>query len=717
MAFTSFAIQAISLLLSVFCSEAFAAGPQVVQTNEPLVIDGHLNESQWHCTPITDDFIRYIPTDGGPPPGKTKVRFLQDDEFLYIGVVVSEINYDLQARISPREQINDDDQIGVYIDPIGDGRSGYIFYFNPFGIQQDVRYANGNWYSQWNMVIHSEGRVTEDGYVLEIALPFKFLFYTEDSDWNIILTRKIPAIGAKYSHPMIQRNHPRIFTQAIPLEGLKPPPSGLGLQLQPTASGFLVHQEEENQLELLPITKDSARLSLDLRWSPSSNTRMTGTFYPDFSQIEADVRQLNLNQRFAFYYPERRPFFLDNLEQFSDRASTLYSRSIMDPLYGIKLSGRSGKLNYGVLHALDQTPASSIHEYGTEGFSPEDVNNAVAENLYLRLRQDAFGAGYIGLYAADKRTFLKDQSTGKEAFNNILGGDIQIPFGETFTLNSHIASSIAGPKDEDPMIGSSGSFGIGRSAPKGFGGNLSASYSSEDYRQEMGFLTTSGRQNYSGELNHTTINKNDHLIKPTINTSYTSELSGNYNARIGFSQSYRIPSVIRVKGYFTPTWIRYQDTNLQGYSTGGEVNIRFNKELKLNFEINNGKELSYSLLIPAQTTSISSGVIIRPTQAIWIDLTVFEQWLTPQNNSLERASSYYSKVNWQFTKTLGLRAIQQTTFSDGTPSTFANVLLTWMKHPGTEAYLGASWNLSENNEKISLDEQQIFLKYTHLFSL
>ena len=211
--------------------------------------------------------------------------------------------------------------------------------------------------------------------------------------------------------------------------------------------------------------------------------------------------------------------------------------------------------------------------------------------------------------------------------------------------------------------------------------------------------------------------KNDHLIKPTINTSYTSELSGNYNARIGFSQSYRIPSVIRVKGYFTPTWIRYQDTNLQGYSTGGEVNIRFNKELKLNFEINNGKELSYSLLIPAQTTSISSGVIIRPTQAIWIDLTVFEQWLTPQNNSLERASSYYSKVNWQFTKTLGLRAIQQTTFSDGTPSTFANVLLTWMKHPGTEAYLGASWNLSENNEKISLDEQQIFLKYTHLFSL
>ena len=664
-----------------------------------------------------DHFDRYIPTDGGPPPGKTEVRFLQDEEFLYIGVVVSEINYDLQARISPREQINDDDQIGVYIDPIGDGRSGYIFYFNPFGIQQDVRYANGNWYSQWNMVIHSEGQVTEDGYVLEIALPFRFLFYTEDSNWNIILTRKIPSIGAKYSHPQLKRNHPRIFTQAIPLKGLNPPPSGLGLQLQPTTSGFLIFQENNDLLELQPITKDSARLSLDVRWNPSSNTRMTGTFYPDFSQIEADVRQINLNQRFAFYYPERRPFFLDNLEQFSDRASTLYSRSIVDPLYGIKLSGRSGKLNYGILHALDQAPTSSVHEYGTDGFNEDDVSNTVAENLYIRLRQDAFGAGYIGLYAADKRTFLKSNSTGKEAFNNILGGDIQIPFGDTITLNSHIVGSIAGPKGGDPQIGSSGSFGIGRSAPKGFGGNISSSFSTEDYRQEMGFLTTSGRQSYSGELNHTTINKKDHLIKPAVNGKYTSELNGNYNAQVGFSQSYRIPSRIRFRGYVSPTWIRYQNTDLQGYSAGSDIQIRFNKELKANFEFNTGRELSYYLLLPAETKSVSGGLIIRPTQAIWIDLTVFEQWLTPQNNPLERASSYYSKVNWQFTKTLGLRAIQQTTVSDGTPSLFANVLLTWMKHPGTEAYLGASWNFSESNSKLGLTEQQIFLKYTHLFSL
>ena len=281
------ALQALTLFIGLTGTTTASAKPKVSPTKETIVINAQLDEPSWAEAPTIDQFVRYIPATGGPPPGKTEVKFLQDDEFLYIGVVVSEINYDLQARISPREQINDDDQIGIYLDPIGDGRSGYIFYFNPFGIQQDTRYANGNWYGQWNMVIHSEGRITDDGYVLEIAIPFRFLFYTEEGEWKFILTRKIPSMGTKYSHPQIQRNHPRIFTQAIPLEGLQAPKSGLGLQLQPTGSGFMIHQEEEGSLDRQPFTSDSGRLSLDLRWNPSNNTRLTGTLYPDFSQIEA----------------------------------------------------------------------------------------------------------------------------------------------------------------------------------------------------------------------------------------------------------------------------------------------------------------------------------------------------------------------------------------------------------------------------------------------
>ena len=90
-------------------------------------------------------------------------------------MTVTGVDYDLQARIAPRERINDDDQIGVYIDPQGDGRGGYIFYFN-FGIQQDTLYANGNWYGQWNAILYTEGRITDDGYVLEIAIPFHTLY-------------------------------------------------------------------------------------------------------------------------------------------------------------------------------------------------------------------------------------------------------------------------------------------------------------------------------------------------------------------------------------------------------------------------------------------------------------------------------------------------------------------------------------------------------------
>ena len=103
--------------------------------------------------------------------------------------------------ISPREDVNDDDQVGIYLDPIGDGRTGYIFYLNPLGIQQDIRYSNGQWMVNWNTIFDTKGTVTETGYTIEMALPFKSLQYTEDGTWTVSMTRKGFLSGSQVQSP------------------------------------------------------------------------------------------------------------------------------------------------------------------------------------------------------------------------------------------------------------------------------------------------------------------------------------------------------------------------------------------------------------------------------------------------------------------------------------------------------------------------------------
>jgi hypothetical protein len=634
-------------------------------------------------------------------------------------VIVSGVDYDLQARIAPREKINDDDQIGIYIDPQGDGRGGYIFYFNPFGIQQDTLYANGNWYGQWNAILHTEGRITDDGYILEIAIPFRSIRYTTDAQWKVLFTRKIPSEGTKYSYPQMRRNHPRILTQGIPIENLHPPPASAGVQLQPTLSGSAFSiRDEEGDFGFQGWDQDSIRPSLDVRWGISSESKLAATIYPDFSQVEADVRQLNLNQRFAFYYPERRPFFLDNLDLFSDQGYTLYTRSIVNPLYGIKYSSQKEKWSVGILQSIDQNPTSSVHEFGSIGFSEDEVKDQWAENFYFRVRRNAFSAGYVGFFMADKRIFDPKLSQGSGGFNNILGTDIQIPLGSEITINTQGSASIVGNQN-DSITGSFGSLGISKNVSRGLDGGISLSAFSEDYRREMGFLTTSGRYSGNTNLRFTSFTKKDHVKKISLDASHTQEKVGNSFTQAKLGTSYKIPSVITLSSYAGPNFITFENTDIMGFISEIRSNVRINKKLKFTLSGNYNQEIDYQSLNPIRVTTFSVSTTIRPTQGIWLDISIFEQFLQFQNTSskeIERARSYYNRLNWQFTEIVGLRWIQQTTLSPDNTKLNTNLLLTWLKNPGNEAYVGASWQLSdENTDSFVIQDQQIFLKYTHVF--
>jgi hypothetical protein len=683
----------------------------VLRVHDTITIDGRLDEADWQrAVPVTD-FTRYLPTAGPPPPGVTEVRFLQDDTHLYIGISVQDSPTPPRARISPREDINDDDQIGIYLDTFGEGITGYIFYFNPLGIQQDIRYSAGDWFPQWDTVFTSEGHATETGYVIEIAMPFRSLRYPDPDGspqtWGVMITRKIPAENTKYAFPALTRNHPRMFTQAAPLSGVMPAPLGAGLSIQPALT--LRHQRLEEDGDLrwtgLEPLNDSIRPSLDLRLGITPDLGAALTINPDFSQVEADVTQVNLNQRFAFYYPEQRPFFLDGIDAFADVNDTLYTRSIAEPLVGVKLSGQEGPLSIGLLQSIDAAPGVSIHEDGTPGFSGDDLVDVFAQNAVGRVRLDAFGSGGIGLTAADKRII-----GGTGGYNDVLAADVTVPFSESWMAIGHGAASIAGAEDESLSGGLAG-VSVIHSPALGLGGGLSAMEITPGYRQEMGFLTQSGLHRASGWLDHTH-GQDQRLWTTRLFSNGTLEYDRDHNLSAGLTQS----ATVGVHGAELSAALRQwsqDEERVDGYTVDASYSANLTRVLKLSMSGGYGQLLDYNLLVPARSILTTVGGTLRLTTATRLDLDLDRQWYTPKDSELLTFTRLFTRFNWQFMEPVGLRVVQQTSLSSGlVAQSSISSLLTWMRTPGNELYVGASYGVNEG-----LREQMLFAKLTHQWRL
>ena len=695
------------------------------ETKEKITIDGDLSESGWQtATPVTN-FVRFIPTDGGPPPGKTEVRLLQDEKNIYIGILVADANYPIQARVSPREDVNDDDQVGIYIDTIGDGRTGYIFYLNPLGVQQDIRYSNGNWMMRWNTIFTTQGKVTEDGYVIEMALPFKSLQYPDDGkpNWRIMFTRKIPSEGAKYSSPKMRRGHPQMFLQALPLTGLKPSKQGAGIQIQPTLSGLHTMTKEDENLEWVGFDPwiNTLRPSLDFRLGITPETAVSLTILPDFSQVEGDVRQINLNQRFAFFYPEQRPFFLANIDAFQDNAATLYTRSIVDPLTGLKFAGKEGAWDFAILNGIDQNANASVQEFGAAGFSSEELQGHLVSTSYFRVRKDALNAGFIGMFFADKRVlsqqspFAEDYQQNTNGYNDVLGADIRTNFGKYGMLTGHVSGSIVG-NDDTQEIGSQEYISISRSPDLGAGYRLGLTHSTPEYRKEMGFQNQSGLVRIDPSAHYIFQLGANSIWTSRVSASVQREFDDDNSILAGTKQELNLSGIHKL-GFNTGWYIEnYQQARADGPYLDLFWNARLGNKLSTKLSGKSVVALDYGTLQESTSYSARADILWRPLSNLRADVNFIQQWYQLPDIDMQNAQRIYARLNWQFTKFLGTRIIQQSVASSETerPSFFASALLSYMKSPGNEFYIGGTWNIN-GEEALELQEQMIFVKWTQLF--
>ncbi len=679
-----------SFLLSL---SALAQTPQVhVGDAQGIDVDGILDEAAWSEVEPVTDFMRFQPTAGGPPPGTTQVRFLQDERYLYAAIEVTDVDYAIRARVSPREAINADDQIGIYLDTFKDERSGYIFYLNALGVQQDFRRNGDSVTFSWDAVFRSEGRVTDTGYILEIAWPWRSLRYSADSDtWGVLLTRKIPHDNAKYGFPTMERGNPQLFTQAADLVGLRPPKAGTGLELLPqTTFVQTAARDDSGNMAWKPWSPalDIVRPSLDARLGITPNLGLAATLNPDFSQVEFDVTPTALNQRFAFFFQERRPFFLDGAEYFEDPADILYTRTLAEPIGGLKLSGRAGPWQLGVLSGLDQSPGSSIHERETPGFT--NIDDGLALTSFARATHDVGTAGTVGGTIADKRIWNPEGADGQHSLGSI---DTAIPLGGRWTMAAAHTQSWTGEVSGQSLWGMGNQLEVQRRTGVGTGLYLYLEDTTPGLRKETGFMPQSGLTYGRVGIDHTyepggAIN----TVRPYANVQVQEERNGEGYTVAGGGFTAVVGGVHEVFAESFAGSRTELGVNADEWSVAGGGVTQLGSVLDAGATVELSQQLDFETLTPARASDFELDVTLRPNAGIRLDLNGQLSTFRPQLAlSTDHATRMRARMAWQFTRPLGLRVLAE--HNAGTrrgPTVLSSVLLTWLHHPGTAFWLGYS---------------------------
>ncbi len=342
-------------------SETKATPLNIPFSLQAITVDGLLNDPIWSdALEISLDIVN-DPWNNLASPVKTEAKIIEDGQFLYISFLASDPNPEkIQAYLGDRDSRWADDLIGIKLDPYNNRRLNYEFLVNPHGVQHDSIYneMTGGFNNLWDGIWYAAGKITEQGYQVEMAIPYTLLNF-EDSDdiktWAIELVRFYPReTYLEISHVNIDRNNPCWLCQYPEAKGFKQAKAGHKLQITPVAVATSHNNRDLTLAQPEWQQDDQLDIGVDIRWGITPNTSLSLTVNPDFSSIETDDGQLNVNETFSLYYQEKRAFFLDNSDYFTTNYNLVYTRNIVSPDYGVKLTSSQKKHSYGLFITHDQ---------------------------------------------------------------------------------------------------------------------------------------------------------------------------------------------------------------------------------------------------------------------------------------------------------------------------------------------------------------------------
>lgn len=371
---------------------------QVRPTGTGIEVDGRLEETAWEeAEPIRLTW-ESSPGENEPAPVATVCRVTHDEDHLYVGCRADDPDPDrVRAHLTDRDAAFDDDGITVLLDTFGDRRRGYLFRVNPLGVQIDALFRQGSRSYEWDGIWESDGRTTDEGYVVELAIPFRTLSFPESAEeqsWGVVFERDWPR-SEKHEFRSIRTDYQEqcLLCQAGRLAGLRPGAAGHGVEVTPTVTTSRTDRRESLTAPGLQRGEVEPEFGVTGGWRFASNMQLGATVNPDFSQVEADAARLTTNRRFAIFFPEKRPFFQERSDIFQIPGNLIFTRSVVDPSAGLKLTGKAGANTVGAFLTRDEV--TSLLFPGPRG-SSRTVLQRETTGFVGRWQRDVGGSSSVG---------------------------------------------------------------------------------------------------------------------------------------------------------------------------------------------------------------------------------------------------------------------------------------------------------------------------------
>jgi len=664
---------------------------KIARAVEPPKIDGILNDEVWNREPLPlGEWVAYNPLRGGHADQRTEVRIAYDDRYLYFAFHCFDTEPDkIRTTISRRDAAFNDDWIAMSLDSAGTGQTAYHLFVNPSGIQMDAlnTSASGEQFEA-DLLWDSAAKVGDDGYTVEIRLPLQTIRFSGGSQvrMGILFFRKISRTGVSYSWPeMLPGQWVFDHPGHLLFSDLKQPKL---IELLPSVTYGIsqIREPATNQWKPVDQKKD---FGLSAKYGITSNITLDATINPDFSQVESDAFQVQVNQRFPIFYSEKRPFFMEGMGLFNiagtggdgNMRTAVHTRRIINPILGSKLTGTAGKVTFGLLNAADETP--------------EDIGNRgdaiIGRHKLFTIGRATYSLGksdYFGVIVADT------EHAGRH--NRVEGGDFSIRLSPTQQISATALESQTGVSSSDSThaVGSQFSYSY---TSRRFGWSNQIEHYGRDFQMDTAFYNRTGfTSGWSfGEINFYPKEGSNFWLK---------RVHPFYFAKRGHDQ------VQDGSEDFLNTGIRFHFTR-QGYlniahgqghepwigrrfRTGADVNIYSSVQIFRWLSINGGfiksRDIYYDKINPFQGRSKynSFGFSFQPNQH-------FQQNVDYSTTRFNRASNgeriytvtiVNTQTTYQFDKHFRLRLLEQ--FDSSQHRLLTDFLAMYEVVPGTVFHAG-----------------------------
>ncbi len=740
---------AVALLMSSFAFATKKFEPQfyprleVQKAHDAISVDGDLNDPGWQRASKVESFVERYPGDNTEPEVETRAFLTYDENNLYVAFLCQDDPATIRATMCQRDRFGGDDVVRVLIDTYGDATRAYELFVNPYGVQKDILWSSvGGEDIGYDLIWTSAAEITDSGYQVEIAVPFSSMrFPNKDVQaWKVDFQRDRPReVYRQYSWAAYDRNEQCWACQWGTVEGISNVRPGQGLEILPTVvsyqSGRLMSDGQGDAN--FESSDPRGEFSLGGKYSVNSDVTVEATYNPDFSQIEADAAQIDVNTTIALYYPERRPFFQEGSDIFRTLFNSFYTRTVNDPQFAGKLTARTGGTSIGFLSAYDENSPYII----PLGESSLPVNTGQSTVNVLRGLQSIGDDNTLGFMVGDRRF-----DGGGSGTVLALDGDIRI--SKNYSIDGqYIYTHTTEPNNDTwkPELGDA-TFADGKHTivldGESFSGfafitrflrnsrhwDFNIDYNQVDptYRTQVGYDPLNDYRNFSVYTNYTIYPKNSVLqrLTPGFYTAARWALDGTnrwQQVNLGLDGQLSLAQTYFSLGY-EQREERYLDRRYENLWT---ANFGFGSQLfkQLGYDISILR--SHNIARFAQTTgnetSVAAYLTIKPADRIVIEPNLRYAKSTDAATGDELYSGYIARtrVRYQFNRELSLRLVVQ--YNDFGETWDVDPLIAYQISPFSVLYLGSTYDyanvqLAENAPyQWKMTSRQFFIKLQYLF--